>query len=223
MYLYDSNKKEIKVYVFRPKDFGQDLIDFKKEEMKKIDESRRVIKVITNVKDFPLHRDNLKSEINYNDINYVNKKFFRKIYHYVENYKSIYDYDYYSTLDAFYDGIYVHSPIITVKKDKTSENWIMTQASYLMDRDNYVLDGIINIPNTLRELRELEAGNFSNLTNEQIKKYSELFIFRKEPIAVYNKTLIRDLEYDGVVETKITNDILKRDAETIKRLSKIYK
>jgi len=223
MYLYDSNKSEIIVYTFCPKKLGMYLRGYKRSEMEKIETSKRVLKAVTNVKDFPLHRDNLLAEIDYSKINYFNKKLFNKNFHKIESYQHTYDYDYYSTLDAFYNGIYVHSPIITVHKDNMQENWIMTQGSYLMDRDEYVLDGIINITDSLKELRELEVGNFSNLTNEQIKKYFELFTFKKEPIAVYDKTLIRDLERDGVVETKITNDILKRDAETIKRLSKIYK
>ena len=141
----------------------------------------------------------------------------------IESDKHQCDCEYYSSLDGFYDGIYIHSPIIVVHKDEACENWIITKKSYLMYRDEYVLDGIINIPDNLRDLRELEAGNFANLTNKQIQKYAMLFTFKKEPIAIYDRSLIRDLVRDEVVENKITGDILERDSEIIKRLAKIYK
>ena len=217
MYLYEENSKEIKVYSYAPKKHGLYVKEFKEETMSLIPKEKRVFKAETNEEKFPLHPEILKKVYTIDELNYEKKKFFKTFFHKISEYKNWYDSGYFYTLEYYYDGSYTHCPMVLVKTNKGYENWIITD-NYTIYRDNFLLHGIINVPDILRDLHLLENGRFNDLSNKQLKFFTSLYQFRNDPIAVYNKTIIRDMVHDGVVQRECCNN-----NDTIQRLRKIYK
>jgi len=222
MYLYEANKDEIKVYGFWPKRSGQNIIYYKDTELDKIHPNNRVYKAETNMSYFPLNVDNIKDKLNFNELNIENNYFFKKNYHQVIpcDFNSA---DIYFAMKDYHNKAAKTYNLVEVINGSELEYWLVPKEYYQIVYDTYVLKGIINIPEKLRDLYYFETGQFEKVSNSRLKEFRWLYQFRKTPIHTFNRDDIRGMIMCGLIENKITDDILERDAETIQRLRKIYK
>lgn len=222
MYLYEANKDEIKVYGFWPKRLGQNVIYYKDTELDKIYPNNRVLKAETNMSFFPLNVDNIGDRIIFDEVNVKNDYLFKVKYHQVNpcNFNSV---DVYTAIRDYHKRAAKTYNLVEVERDSELEYWLVPKEYYQIVYDTYVLKGIINIPEKLRDLYYFETGRFEKVSNSRLKEFRWLYQFRKTPIQTFDRDTIREMIMCGMIENKITDDILERDAETIQRLRKIYK
>ena len=222
MYLYEANKNEIRVYGFWPKRSGQNVIYYKDAELDKIYPNNRVLKAETNMSFFPLNVDNIGDRIIFDEVNVKNDYLFKVKYHLVTpcNFNSV---DVYTAIRDYHKRAAKTYNLVEVVRDSELEYWLVPKEYYQIVHDTYVLKGIINIPEKLKDLYYFETGQFEKVSNSRLKEFRWLYQFRKTPIHTFNRDDIRGMIMCGLIENKITDDILERDAETIQRLRKIYK
>lgn len=222
MYLYEANKDEIKVYGFWPKRSGRNVIYFKDAELSNIYANNRVYKAETNMNFFPLNVDNIEDKVVFNELNFKNDYLFKVKYHQVVpcDFNSV---DVYYAMKDYHNRAAKTYNLVEVIKGSELEYWLVPKEYYQIVYDTYVLKGIINIPEKLRDLYYFETGQFEKVSNSRLKEFRSLYQFRKTPIQTFDRDNIREMIMYGMIENKITDDILERDSETIQRLRKIYK
>lgn len=222
MYLYEANKDEIKVYGFWPKRSGQNIIYYKDTELDKIHPNNRVYKAETNTHFFPLNIDNIKDQITLNQVNFKNVSLAGKAYHQVVS-CDFNSFDVYAAIKDYHNKAAKTYNLVEVINGSELKYWLVPKEYYQIVYDTYVLKGIINIPEKLRDLYFFETGQFEKVSNSRLKEFRWLYQFRKTPVQIFDKDNLREMIMCGVIENKITDEILERDAETIQRLRKIYK
>lgn len=175
MNLYKKEDEKIKVYSLIPK--VDELIEYKKEEMKNIPKEEQVCKAVTRIGHygypvFAEHEDEFDTFIfSMNDVN--------GIYHKFWNEENAYERNCY--LNQYYNGKYKNGRAAKVMDLNIMKYFLLRQIAYehvLYDKD--VNRGIIQIPESLYLLHLIETGNFSLLGNSDVSKQLELFSFNYE-------------------------------------------
>lgn len=227
MYLFSKDDYKTHVYKFAP--VPDVLRAYKKEEMSKIPESQRVLRAITN--DVEIFSESnmgsysafLDSEINYA----TNSSFLAIKCHRLEPYASTNIYEYYTTLNDYYENNFPFPKgrVAMVMKDSCVKHLLVSQNFYSITPtggDKKIMDGIITLPESLKNLHFVETGDFDKVPFSFFSDISDMFAFFPEPVlSVANEDLSKMRE-TGLVTAIADEERIQKDSKAVKMLQKLY-
>lgn len=201
MNLYEEDNGKIKVYSFVPK--INEIIQYKKEEMKNIPDEEQVWKGVTRVGHygypiFEKHEDEIDTFIfPMNDVNGT--------FHKLLNEENAYERN--CCLEQYYNGDYIEGRIAKVRDLNKIKYFLLREIAYkrvLYDKE--VIARIIQIPESLYFLHLIETGKFSLFGDCDVSEQLNLF------------DLSFDHEIDIDVIKKMNNNEMAPDC-----LSRVFK
>lgn len=227
MYLYSKDDDKINVFSLNPK---EDLIEqYKKEEMLKIPEEKRVLKAVTNVDINPLTNFNHGQMVPMSELNFNKWIWFIKCYHELKSYGKNEQYKAKKVLEDFYKEMINYKICISPLDDFSfiyfmiTKNYYNDIPSFLVGVEKGIMEGIIQIPESLYVLQNVYFGNGKALEHYKIDEHVDFFDFSKSPVASFNIRDIATLEAHGVIQENLTPYRLESNEQLIKRLINIKK
>lgn len=228
MFLYDRNEKNIEVYSLSPNEKA--IYDYKKKQMETVPEEKRVLYASGNIKVLETENDYVKfDELNSNYDDFYDFSYF----HSLDSYKMT-EYEkarQVQLLERYYKQIYpnkvLHIRPFSVDEAKelmkNDLNELLLLEDYI-ENDygrGYIMNNIINIPNSLYYLENFIAKKFDKINNNELNTILKLYDFEGS-VATFDYDNLRRLEQFEIVNNIIT-DVDNKVESSTKVLSLIKK
>jgi len=197
MYLFDKKDSNIEVYSMEP-NIGK-IYDFRKKEMEKIPENERVLKMISNIPmDWSEHYIGIQK---FSIDNLKKKKIFSSNYYNLEQYNFTDEEkerqnklleEYYRSNDHYYK-------IKIINGLQTIKNLLTDNTVTLNNKNNFIINNIISIPESVLLLEFLLSYDFQLINKEDISEQLKLFDFSNNPIENINFSQIQKYIDLGII------------------------
>ena len=219
MYLYEKNNSKIDVFLMKPND--EKIYEFKKREMSKIDEDKRVLNAITNSRKI-LEEDikvYLDSDLNYQKIDRCNGTLFHELCSYeLDDFEKERQN---KLLEKYYNSNVAYNKQIKKVKNNKDIIYIMLLSSKYyrakFSNDIYFISNIINLTKNLYFFEMFSLSNFDNLKDEIIIKLLDLYDFIGKVSEVDYEEIIKLNKFDLIdTEEKQIVDKLKKSEKILK-------
>jgi len=228
MYLFSKDDYNTHVYKFAP--VPDILRAYKEKEMSKIPEEQRVLRAITNDVEV-LSASNMGNQKTFRDseINSATSKTFLEVkYHTLKPYESTNIYEYYTTLNDYYANNFPFPKgrLAVVVKDSSVKHLLLPCDFYSIiptEGNEKIMDGIITLPETLKNLHHVEMGDFDKVPLSFFCDISGMFVFFSDPVlSVANEDLSKMRE-TGLVTAMADEERIQKDTKAVRVLQKLYK
>ncbi len=231
MYLFDKKGKTIEVFTLNPN--NEKIEEFKRREMDRIPDNKRVLYATTNNdRVLETKRDYIPRCLSYahnylsdsqSRLNHIN--LFHKLLPSTdeeENSKTLEEY-YTSKLTSNSNPLTIWNPF-----DKDIQFLLLTNPKYTKRKYRYIFDmkGIINITSNLYNLEKLtnEGINyFDKISEKELAQIISLYNFKKDPISEINLEEINKMENFEIPTSPLFNEINSRIKSSSKALKLIKK
>jgi len=223
MYLYEQKENKINVYQLNPTD--KLIEEYKRQEIRKIPVTERVYTAKSNLSRQVLPLFNPNEIVHLLDLQYEDVLLIYRAFHEVKKYKDLDLAE--SVLENYYKNNnrinYKNCIVVRGINNEICNYYILTQ-SYeeyypFIGSTKQVMNGIINVPQSLYILDNIQLGNGNRLKDLEISEQAELFDFSKTPIESFNIEDINKLESFNIVEQSLTQSKLENNQQLIKKLT----
>lgn len=225
MYLYDKTKRTIDVYTMTSN--NQKSADFKKSEMQKsIPAEERILKASTNDEK---ELENIGQPISWSRLQRAAAgAFVETFWHNVNSYQMSDEEKIRQAklLNNYYNGNFIDKPVALIEdyNKETSRfeiiKYFLLTKSYAENNQEYIMDDIISVPESLYYLQLLEQGMFHKIADEDISRQLQTFDISDSPIKRISISELRKM-YDVGLLPGCFEGIMQNVETTQKILRKI--